>query len=75
MTTKLRTRLIKEGNYLAEVDVTLLYDIEPWAPHLSKEDALKLDRVKKALRANDLESAAKEARIYDVVPRAAASHA
>lgn len=75
MTKKTRTRLIKEGNYLAEVEVQLLYDIDAWSPHLSLEDVEKLDRVRLALREGNIEEAANYALIYDVVQKNSAGHA
>jgi hypothetical protein len=75
MTKKVRTRLIKEGNYLAEVEVELLYDIDAWSPHISLEDVEKLDRVRLALRERNLEEAAKYSLIYDVVQKDVAGHA
>lgn len=72
---EIRTRLIREGGYLAEVDVELLDDIDSWAPHLSLEDSLKLDRVRRALKAGDIKAAAKDARIFDVAPTEFASQA
>ena len=49
-----RTKLIHEGKYVAEVDVGLLEEPEEWAPHLSLEDAYRLDDVRQALRRGDL---------------------
>ena len=63
MTPDFRTRLVKEGGYLAEVEVELLYDVDPWSPHLSLEDQLKIDRVRAALKQGDLDLAAQDARL------------
>ena len=52
-----RTKLIHEGKYVAEVDVELLEEPEEWAPHLSLEDAYRLDDVRQALRRGDLTTA------------------
>ncbi len=43
MSKRKRTKLIHEGNYIAEVDVELLEDTEGWAPYLSLEDAYRLE--------------------------------
>ena len=43
MTTKLTKRLIREGDFVAEVDVHLVEEEGGWSPYLSLEDAGKLD--------------------------------
>jgi hypothetical protein len=67
MRTK-RTKLVHEGKYVAEVDVELLEDPEEWSPHLSLEDAYRLDDVRQALRQGDLETATKHARVFSLTP-------
>lgn len=69
---KLRTKLIHEGNLLAEVDVELIESEEPWSPYLSVEDAYKLDEVRAALKQGDVEGASKAARVYMLTPAACA---
>ena len=59
-------RLVRVGKYVAEVDVENIPDDEAWGPYLSIDDALKLERVEKALKAGDLKSAALEARVYEL---------
>ena len=51
MTTKLTKRLIREGDFVAEVDVHLVDEEGGRSPYLSLEDAGKLDAVRDALRA------------------------
>jgi len=36
-----RTKLVHEGQYIAEVDVDLLETEDEWSPYLSLEDAYK----------------------------------
>ena len=62
------TKLVHEGQYVAEVEVDLLYADEGWSPYLSLEDAYKLDDVREALREGDVESAAALAKVYAVTP-------
>jgi hypothetical protein len=62
------TKLIHEGQYVAEVDIELLNSKEGWSPYLSLEDALKLDDVRSALRRGDLEDAARLSRVYTLTP-------
>ena len=54
MTTKLTKRLIREGDFVAEVDVHLVDEEGGRSPYLSLEDAGKLDAVRDALRAGDI---------------------
>lgn len=59
------TRLVREGDYVAEVGVTSLEGEEAWAPHLSLQDACKLDDVQDALRSGDIVRALRIAnRVY-----------
>ena len=44
MNKRERTKLVHEGNYIAEVDVELLEEPEGWSPYLSLEDAYRLDK-------------------------------
>ena len=47
MTTKLTKRLVREGDFVAEVDVYLVEEEGGWSPYLSLEDAGKLDAVRR----------------------------
>ena len=67
---KLTTKMIHEGEYIAEVDVELFYTDEGWSPYLSVDDAQKLDEVREALRQGDLGTAARQARVYTLTPLA-----
>lgn len=68
MKTKLRTRLVHEGDFVAEVPVKLIETDDGWSPYLSVEDAKKLDEVREALRRGDLKSAARHGRIFRLTP-------
>ena len=68
MKKKHRTKLVHEGQYVAEVDVDLIETNEGWSPYLSLEDAYKLDDVRDALRREDVETAMKFARIFKLTP-------
>jgi hypothetical protein len=63
-----RTKLIHEGRYAAEIPVDLIEDESAWSPYLSIEDALKLDRVRKALRRGDVAAAARHGPVFELVP-------
>ncbi len=68
MSKRKRTKLIHEGNYIAEVDIELLEDTEGWAPCLSLEDAYRLDDVRDALRRGDVKMAARYSRVFTLTP-------
>jgi hypothetical protein len=61
-------KLVHEGEYVAEVDIELIYADEGWSPYLSPDDAQKLDDIRDALRKGDLRQAAKRARVYTLTP-------
>ena len=61
-------KLIHEGRYAAEVEVELIEDETGWSPYLSVEDAAKLDDVRAALKADDIETASRLARIFELRP-------
>ncbi len=64
MSKKQYTKIVHEGNYVAEVDVELIYTDERLSPYLSMEDAYKLDDVREALKRGDMKTAFKFSRIY-----------
>lgn len=68
MTKRKYTKLIHEGQYVAEVDIELIDTDEGWSPYLSLEDAQKLDDVREALRRRDLKTATKNARVFSLTP-------
>jgi hypothetical protein len=70
MTKRRHTKIVREGNYLAEVSIELIETEDDWAPYLSLEDARKLDDVREALRAEDIKSAAKKAKVFVLRPAA-----
>jgi hypothetical protein len=71
MTTR-HTKLVREGVYVAEVDVDLIQSDQPWAPYLSLVDVRKLDEVRTALKRGDVAPAVKIARVYRLTPVTAA---
>ncbi len=68
MTAQKHTELLREGDYVAEVDVDLLNEDDRtgpgWGPYFSLDDAKKLQSVRRALRAQDIAAATKLARGY-----------
>ena len=68
MRTRSRTKLIHEGQYVAEVDVRLLETDDEWSPYLSLEDAYKLDDVRDALRRGDVKTATQHGKVYTLTP-------
>ena len=68
MKTRRQTKLVHEGQYVAEVDVDLIDADEDWSPYLSLNDAYKLDDVRDALRHRDLAAATRLARVFVLTP-------
>jgi hypothetical protein len=66
MTKRKHSKLIHEGNYVAEVDVEIIDTGEGWSPYLSLDDAIKLDDVREALRRSDVVTASKKARVFEI---------
>jgi hypothetical protein len=66
MRTRRHTKLLHEGNYIAEVDINIIDADDGWSPYLSLEDAAKLDDVRSALRHGDIASAERLARVYEI---------
>jgi hypothetical protein len=63
------TKLVREGDFMAEVDVDLVETEDAWAPDMALEDAYRLDDLRHALRAGDVERASRLAdRIYRLTP-------
>ena len=48
MSKRKRTKLVHEGNCVAEVDVALLEEPGEWSPYLSLEAAYRIDDVRAA---------------------------
>jgi hypothetical protein len=68
MKTRRQTKLVHEGEYVAEVDVELIQTDTGWSPYLSLDDAYKLDDVREALRRRDVGTASRLARVYTLTP-------
>ena len=64
-------KLVRQGDYLAEVDVEMIYTDDGWSPYLCVSDAEKLDTVRVALRRGDFKVASELARVFELVPLAA----
>ena len=63
---------MREGDYIAEVDMTRIDTGHDWSPYLSAEDVRKLDDVRRTLRRHDLKAAlALGGRVYQMTPVAA----
>ena len=63
-----RTKLVHEGQYIAEVDVELIETEDEWSPTLSVEDAYKLDDVREALLQGNIRKASQYSKVYTMTP-------
>jgi hypothetical protein len=68
MRPRQQIKLVREGEYLAEVEVELIDTGEGWSPYLSREDAQRLDDVREALRRGDITAAGKHSRVFRLTP-------
>ena len=69
MTVKPCTRLVREGEFAAEVSVRLIEGADACSPYLSVDDACRLDDVRDALRTGDMQRASHIAtRVYRLTP-------
>jgi hypothetical protein len=68
--SRIRKHMIHEGRYAAEVEVRVDENGSPWGPTVNKEDVFKSDRVRLALRRGDVAAAAKEAKVFELLPLA-----
>ena len=59
-----RTKLVHEGQYIAEVDVELIETADEWSPCISLDDAYKLDDVRDALRHGNVKAASQHGKVY-----------
>lgn len=66
MNSRRRVKLVREGQYVAEVDVELIEDDTGWSPYMSPQDAYRLDDVRDALRRRDIKAAATLARVFEL---------
>ena len=62
MNTRKHTKFVHEGNYAAEVEIEIIDSEDGWAPYISLDDALKLDRVRETLKSGDVATAGKYAK-------------
>ncbi len=59
--------IVREGAYMAEVDVTVIETDGGWSPYLSIADAEKLEAVSHALKRGDVAAAKRlGARVFEV---------
>jgi hypothetical protein len=66
--TRRQTKLVHEGDFVADVEVELVQADTGWAPYLSVDDAHKFDDVREALRRGDVKAASRLARVYTLTP-------
>jgi hypothetical protein len=68
MTVRRQIKLVREGDYVAEVEVELIEGEDGWAPYLSLEDAEKLDAVREAMRLGNIDDAGRWAKVFRLMP-------
>jgi hypothetical protein len=68
MRTRRQTKLVREGLFLAEIEVELIEADEGWAPSLSLGEAEKLDTARQALRLGEIGKASQLGRVFLLTP-------
>jgi hypothetical protein len=68
MNKRRHKKLVREGQYAAEVEVELIEAGDGWSPYLSLDDAHKLDDVREALRRGDIPAASRLACVFSLTP-------
>jgi hypothetical protein len=68
MTEGKRIKIVREAQYVAEVEVQTTDAAEPWGPYLSLDEARKLDEVRMALRRGDIAAAQRFGRVFRLMP-------
>ena len=72
--TERSIKRLRSGDLLAEVEVELRYeDGKDYGPTVPLSDALRIERVFKALERGDAVAAARDARVYHLTPVGASS--
>lgn len=70
MATFTKTKRIYVGNIMAEIEVSMTDEPEAWGPHIRPEELDRIDQVRRDLKSGNLKSAARQAKLYSVVPLA-----
>lgn len=65
---KSRKRLVREGDYVAEVNIELIDEGGGWGPYVPLDDAYRLDDVRDALLTGDIDKASSMSQVYRLVP-------
>ncbi len=68
MKRKHKTKFVRHGRYVAEVNVDLVYTDDGWEPYLTVDDAKRLDEVREALARGDLNGASRYGQVYILTP-------
>ena len=68
MSKRQTDRLVRVGDYIAEVSVELIEEPGGWSPYLSLEDANRLDDVRDALGRGDFDAARTFGRVFKLTP-------
>ena len=68
MTCRRQTKLVREGEYVAEVEIEVIDTGEGWSPYVSLADAQKLDDVREALRRGDIVAAGQLSHVFRLTP-------
>jgi hypothetical protein len=71
MNTRPHAKLVREGQYAAEVDVERIETGDGWSPYRSLDDVHTLDEIRNALRRGDVKAASQLGRVFTLTPASA----
>lgn len=72
MTNQRRIKRVHEGQYVAEIEVTLTGFGEAWGPYVDNADVQRMDALRRALQRDDLKAASELGRVFLLTPVPAA---
>jgi hypothetical protein len=61
-------KFVHVGEYVARVEIEVIYSENSWSPCMQLKDAQKLDEIRQALKTGDFNAASKLAHIFKLTP-------
>lgn len=65
---KRQEKFVHVGDFVARVEIDLIYNEDTWSPCISLEDAQKLDKIRLFLQKGDYKAASENAEIFRLTP-------
>lgn len=65
---KRQERFVHVGDFVARLEIDLIFNEDSWTPCISLEDAKKMDKIRLLLQKGDYKSASENAEIFRLTP-------